>query len=130
MILKTCKQWSSYKRCSFKKVVIHFPKFTGKHLCWSLPSNAAAGLQPATLLMKWLWHRSGVSGQLYLKKLCRHYLVDWYSFSSWFWCSYSFLVYFLFPEFEFQNRRYTSPFYYQNFGSNCKLNRKHRNGGS
>ena len=31
--------------------------FTGKHLCQSLPFNKIAGLTPATLLKKKLWHR-------------------------------------------------------------------------
>ena len=32
-------------------------KFTGKHLCQSLFFNKVAGMRPATLLKKRLWHR-------------------------------------------------------------------------
>ena len=39
------------KRCSW-----NFAKFTGKHLCQSLFFNKVAGLRPATLLKKKLWH--------------------------------------------------------------------------
>ena len=34
-----------------------FAKLTGKHLCQSLFFNKVAGLRPATLLKKRLWHR-------------------------------------------------------------------------
>ena len=34
-----------------------FAKFTRKHLCQSLIFNKIAGLRPATLLKKKLWHR-------------------------------------------------------------------------
>ena len=48
---------SSYQRCSMKKGVLKiFTKFRGKHLCQSLFFNKAAGLGPATLLKKRLWH--------------------------------------------------------------------------
>ena len=48
---------SSLQRCSIKKgVVRNFTKFTGKHLCLSLFFIKAAGLRPATLLKKRLWH--------------------------------------------------------------------------
>ena len=40
-----------------KGVLKNFVKFTGKHLCQSLFSNKVAGLKPATLLKKRLWHR-------------------------------------------------------------------------
>ena len=40
-----------------KGVLWKFTKFTGKHLCQSLFFNNDAGLQPATLLKKRLWHR-------------------------------------------------------------------------
>ena len=46
-----------YKKQSFEGVLRHFAKFTGKHLCQSLHFNKAAGLRPATLLKKRLWHR-------------------------------------------------------------------------
>ena len=37
-------------------VLRNFSKFTGKHLCQSLFFNKVAGLRPATLLKKKLWH--------------------------------------------------------------------------
>ena len=40
-----------------KGVPRNFTKFTGKHLCQSLFFNKVAGLSPATLLEKRLWHR-------------------------------------------------------------------------
>ena len=40
-----------------KFVPRNFAKFTGKHLCQSLFFNKVAGLRPATLLKKRLWHR-------------------------------------------------------------------------
>ena len=40
-----------------KGVLRNFTKFTGKHLCQSLFFNKVAGLRPATLLKKRLWHR-------------------------------------------------------------------------
>ena len=40
-----------------KGVLRNFAKFTGKHLCQSLFFNEVAGLIPATLLKKRLWHR-------------------------------------------------------------------------
>ena len=54
---------SAYYRCSCpevfckKDVLINFAKFTGKHLCRSLFFNKVAGLTPATLFKKRLWHR-------------------------------------------------------------------------
>ena len=49
---------SSHRRCSVRKgVLINFAKFTGKHLCQSLFFNKVAGLRPATLFKKRLWHR-------------------------------------------------------------------------
>ena len=42
----------------FEKGVLRiFAKFTGKHLCQGLFFNKVAGLRPATLLKKRLWHR-------------------------------------------------------------------------
>ena len=41
------------KKGSFR----NFAKFTGKHLCQSLFFNKVAGLNPAKLLKKRLWHR-------------------------------------------------------------------------
>ena len=44
--------------CSLRKGVLrNFAKFTGKSLCQSLFLNKVAGLRPATLLKKSLWHR-------------------------------------------------------------------------
>ena len=40
-----------------KSVLKNFAKFTEKHLCQSLFFNKVAGLRPATLLKKRLWHR-------------------------------------------------------------------------
>ena len=49
---------SSHHSCSMKKGVLrNFTKFTGNHLCQSLFFNKVAGLRPATLLKKRLWHR-------------------------------------------------------------------------
>ena len=49
---------SSHRRCSVKKGVLrNFAKFTGKHLCQTLFFNNIAGLRPAALLEKRLWHR-------------------------------------------------------------------------
>ena len=45
---------SSHQRCSVRKVLRNFAKFTGKHLCHSLFFNKAAGQRPATLLEKTL----------------------------------------------------------------------------
>ena len=48
---------SSHRRCSVEKGVLrNFAKFTGKHLCQRLFFNKVAGLRPATLLKKKLWH--------------------------------------------------------------------------
>ena len=38
-------------------VIKNFAKFTGKYLCQSLFFSKVAGLRPATLLKKRLWHR-------------------------------------------------------------------------
>ena len=49
---------SSHRRRSVRKGVLrNFVKFIGKHLCQSLFLNKVAGLRPATLLKKRLWHR-------------------------------------------------------------------------
>ena len=40
-----------------KGVLWNFTKFTGKHLCQGLFFNKVAGLTPATLFKKRLWHR-------------------------------------------------------------------------
>ena len=38
-------------------VLRNYTKLTGKHLCQSLFFDKIAGLRPATLLKKRLWHR-------------------------------------------------------------------------
>ena len=40
-----------------KRVLKNFSNFTEKHLCQNLFFNKVAGLRPATLLKKRLWHR-------------------------------------------------------------------------
>ena len=75
---------SSHQSCSvWKGVLRKFTKFTGEHLCQSLFFNKAAGLRPATLFKKRLWHKcfsvnfvkflrtsflENTSGRLFLKK--------------------------------------------------------------
>ena len=55
---KAITQRSSLLRCSMKNDVLrNFTKFTAKHLCQSVFFNKIAGLRPATLLKKRLWHR-------------------------------------------------------------------------
>ena len=54
-----------------KGVVRNFTKFTGKHLCQSLFFNKVAGLSPATLLKKRLWHRCfPLNFAKFLRTLC------------------------------------------------------------
>ena len=54
-----------------KGVLSNFAKFTGKHLCQSLFFNKVAGLRPATLLTKRLWHRCfPVNFAKFLRTLC------------------------------------------------------------
>ena len=49
---------SSQQRCSMRKDVLrNFAKFTGEHLCQRLFLNKVAGLRPAILIKKRLWHR-------------------------------------------------------------------------
>ena len=78
------KSRSSHRSCSVRKADHrNLTKFTGKHLCWSLFFNKVAGLRPAILSKKRLWHRcfsvnfakfprtpflQNTSGQLLLKK--------------------------------------------------------------
>ena len=38
-------------------IYFNFVKFTGKHLCQSLFFDKVAGLRPATIIKKRLWHR-------------------------------------------------------------------------
>ena len=57
------KFWHTINRSSYlevfckKGVLGNFSKFTGKQLCQCLFFNKGAGLRPATLLKKRLWHR-------------------------------------------------------------------------
>ena len=46
-----------WDRVCKKGVLRNFTKFKGKHLCQSLFINKNAGLRPAILLKKRLWHR-------------------------------------------------------------------------
>ena len=49
---------SSHRGCSVRKGVLRiFAKFTGKYMRQSLFFNKVAGLRPATLSKKKLWHR-------------------------------------------------------------------------
>ena len=58
IVRKLSMNRSSHQRCSTKKDVLrNFSKFTGKHLRQSLFFNKIAGLRPANLLKKRLWHR-------------------------------------------------------------------------
>ena len=50
---RSSRQEVFYKKC----VLRNFPKFTRKDLCQSLFFNKVAGLMPATLLKKRLWHK-------------------------------------------------------------------------
>ena len=56
---KNWKNRSSHQRCFVRRkgALRNFAKFTGKHLCQSLFLNKVAGMRPATLLKKKLWHR-------------------------------------------------------------------------
>ena len=52
------KNRSSRPKAFCKKVVLrNFAKFTGNQLCQNLFFSKVAGLKPATLLKKRLWHR-------------------------------------------------------------------------
>ena len=78
------KQKRLPRRCYIKNVFLKFlQKFTGKHMCQSLFLNKVAGLRPAILFKKRLWHRyipvnfakffrtsflQNTSGRLLLKK--------------------------------------------------------------
>ena len=58
METRNAKARSSHRRCSLKEGILrNFTKFAGKHLCQSLLFNKVAGLRPAALLKKRLWHR-------------------------------------------------------------------------
>ena len=73
---------SSHWGCSFEKSVLKdLIKFTGKHPCQSLFFNTVAGLRPATLFQKRLWHRCfPVNFQTFLKtrilkNICEQFLL-------------------------------------------------------
>ena len=56
--MKWYRTYSSHRKCSGKKGILrNFAKSTGKHLCQRMFLNKVAGLSPATLLKKNLWHR-------------------------------------------------------------------------
>ena len=57
MVLNYSRQKQPPEVFCKKGVLENFTKFTGKHLCQSLLFNKVAGLKPATLLKKRLWHR-------------------------------------------------------------------------
>ena len=59
MPLNKCSNWKSNHLNVFckKDVLKIFAKFTGKHLFQSLFFDKVAGLRPATLSKKGLWHR-------------------------------------------------------------------------
>ena len=53
-----------------KGVLKNYLKFTGKHLCQNLFFNKAAGLRPATLFKKRLWHRClSMNFEIFLRPL-------------------------------------------------------------
>ena len=56
-ILASTSNSSAIETIILEEVLRNFKKFTGKHLCQSLFFNKVAGLRPATLLKKRLWHR-------------------------------------------------------------------------
>ena len=57
MVLNYSRQKQPREVFCKKGVLENFTKFTEKHLCQSLLFNKVAGLRPATLLKKRLWHR-------------------------------------------------------------------------
>ena len=61
---------STHRSCYIKKGVFkNFAKFTGKHLCQIHFFNKFAGVRPATLLIKSLWHRcSPINFAKFLRK--------------------------------------------------------------
>ena len=74
---------SSRRRCFERKGFLrNFAKFTGKHLRQSLFFNKVAGLRPATLLKKRLWHRCfPVNFAKFLRTFFTEYLWTTASFS-------------------------------------------------
>ena len=83
---------SHQKRSTKKGVLKNIAKFTGKQLCQSLFFNKVAGLRPATLLKKRLWHRrfptnfaiflrtlswQNTSGRLRLVMSYYHWRINW-----------------------------------------------------
>ena len=66
---------SSHPRCSLIKALLrNFAKMTRKYLCQSLFFNKVAGLSPATLLKKRLWH--GCSPVSFAKCLRKPFFTD------------------------------------------------------
>ena len=56
-VVQRCSYRSSHPEVFSKKGVLKsFPEFTRKHLCQSLFFSKVAGLRPATLFKKRLWH--------------------------------------------------------------------------
>ena len=79
---------SSHLRCK-KGVIKNLTKFTGKQLCQSLFFNKVAGLRPATLLKKRLWHRCFPLNFVkflkihFLQNICRQLLLWLNTVSIW-----------------------------------------------
>ena len=57
MIWKLTAETVAQRYCVKKVALRNFAKFAEKHLCQSLFFNKVAGLRPATLLKKRLWHK-------------------------------------------------------------------------
>ena len=55
-VFSVCHRSSSPEMFCKKGLLRNLSKFIGKHLCQSLFFNKVAGLRPATLLKKILWH--------------------------------------------------------------------------
>ena len=83
-----------------KGVLRNFAKFTEKHLCQSLFFNKVAGLRPATLLKKRLWHRCF---PVDFMKFLRIYFLQNTSgrllLSVWIFCSHKFRSHVVFLKF-------------------------------
>ena len=77
------------RMCSVKKVFCkkgtlkNFAKLTGKNLCQSFFFNKVAGLKPATLLKKRLWHRWYPVN--FAKFLRRHFFIEISNGCFWTW---------------------------------------------
>ena len=105
---------SSHQRCSMKKGILkNFPKFTGKHLRQNLFFNKVAGLRPASLLKKRLFHRcfhvnfaktfKNIFFTKHLRTTASDGFLNWHIYMNqestliilWLACSYRFLHHFL-----------------------------------